>query len=299
MKIWIWRILMVLLALLIILPVSVSIELEPAIAKAKPQILAFLIVAVMFLAFAIHIVSQPERWVVERLGAYLKTWEPGLHFLIPIIDRVKAKETMADQMIEIFMDESKMVEFKDASGTVKVVVLLKIIDPIKATYNIKEWRKAVEEKADASTRKELALLTLDEANQKNEEISDSIIETVKTDIENWGLKLISDGVLITDIGPSQRIIEEREKVLIAEKEKQANILRGEGEAGKIKKIAEGLRDNPEAAAYALTQEALKNLNKATVVSVSGDGNISLPTKISALYESIKGGMSQKKEDKDE
>ena len=235
MKIWIWRILMVLLALLIILPVSVSIELEPAIAKAKPQILAFLIVAVMFLAFAIHIVSQPERWVVERLGAYLNTWEPGLHFLIPIIDRVKAKETMADQMIEIFMDESKMVEFKDASGTVKVVVLLKIIDPIKATYNIKEWRKAVEEKADASTRKELALLTLDEANQKNEEISDSIIETVKTDIENWGLKLISDGVLITDIGPSQRIIEEREKVLIAEKEKQANILRGEGEAGKIKK----------------------------------------------------------------
>ena len=150
MKIWILRILMVLLALLIILPVSVSIELEPAIAKAKPQILAFLIVAVMFLAFAIHIVSQPERWVVERLGAYLKTWEPGLHFLIPIIDRVKAKETMADQMIEIFMDESKMVEFKDASGTVKVVVLLKIIDPIKATYNIKEWRKAVEEKADAS-----------------------------------------------------------------------------------------------------------------------------------------------------
>lgn len=291
---------LILLGIIFGLAVTFYLVSHTDIEAAKPKTLTLLILVIIALAFSIHIVPRPERWVVERLGDYMKTWEPGLHFLFPLIDRVRAKETLADQIIEIFMDESNLVEFSDASGTVNVRVLLKVVDPIKATYNVKDWRKAVEEKVDASTRKEMALLKLDEATQKNEEVSIKIKTATDPDIANWGLELVSDGVLITDIGPSEKIREEREKIIIAEKEKQANIIRGEGEAGRLKKIAEGLKDNPEAAAYNLTKEALESLKKATVVSVSEGGNISLPTKVSGIYEGIKEGMSpKKKEESDE
>lgn len=183
-----------------------------------------LILLALVLAYnIIKIVPQSEMWVVERLGKYNKTLQPGLSVLIPFIERVVNRVNMKEILIDI--PQQDIISKDNASVSIDAVCFIRITDPYKATYQVDNLEYAIENLALVNIRNELGKMELDEILSSREVLNSAITNQIDDATNPWGVKV--QRVDIKELEPAKSIKETMEKQIKAEREKRAEILTAE------------------------------------------------------------------------
>jgi len=205
---------------------------------------------------AIKIVPQRNAFIVERLGKYFATLTPGLHFLIPFIDRVRYRHSLKEQALDV---NPQMCITKDnVSVEVDGVLYFQVVDPNKASYGIEDYKFASIQIAQTTMRSVVGRLELDKTFEERETINASIVDAVDKASEPWGVKITRYEV--KNITPPQSIRDAMEKQMRAEREKRAIIAESEGAMQAKINVAEG--DKQEAIKRS-EGEKLKKINEAS------------------------------------
>ncbi|QSF13968.1 SPFH domain-containing protein [Mycoplasma sp. Mirounga ES2805-ORL] len=209
----------------------------------------------LFLLFGFRIVPQMKFKIVERLGKYNKTLEGGLHWIIPLIDRVKLTETKQEKVFDF--PEQAVITKDNVTMQIDTVVYLKILDPKLFAYGAENPFFAVESLTATTLRNLVGDLELDETLTSRDTINEKLREILDSATDDWGIRIIR--VELKNILPPQEIKEAMEKQMRAEREKREQILIAEGiKQAEITK-AQGYKEakilNAEAKKQALILEA--------------------------------------------
>ncbi|MBN1644179.1 MAG: SPFH/Band 7/PHB domain protein [Dehalococcoidales bacterium] len=204
---------------------------------------AFLIILALVilvtLAKSIIIIRQAQKGIVERLGRYKETLDPGLRFLVPFVDALRARIDMRETVLDI---EPQAVITKDNVGiTVDAVVYYYVTDAKAVRYEVANFYIAVSKLAQTNLRNLVGDMSLDETLGSRERINSSLRTTLDEATDKWGVKVTR--VEVKEILPPKDITEAMSKQMKAEREKRATIL--DAEAYRQKKIlqAEGDKQN--------------------------------------------------------
>jgi regulator of protease activity HflC (stomatin/prohibitin superfamily) len=272
-------------------------------------VMAFLLITV---AQGVRQVPQGSKWVVQRLGKYHSSLQPGLNFIIPYIDAVAFKVTTKDIVLDI---PSQEVITKDNAVLVtNAVAYINIVSPEKAVYGVEDYIVAIQTLVQTSLRSIVGEMTLDDALSSRDHIKARLKAAISDDIADWGITLKT--VEIQDINPSntmQAAMEEqaaaerarRATVTRADGDKQAAILQAEGELEASRRVAEGQvilaqasKDSISLVTDAIGEKELpvlyllgeKYINSLTTLSSSDNSKfIVLPADIPAALQGLLGG----------
>ncbi|AEJ62516.1 band 7 protein [Spirochaeta thermophila DSM 6578] len=199
---------------------------------------------ILWLAFIIffrliRIVPEQEAWVVEQLGKYRKTMGAGLHFVVPFIQRVAYRHTLKEQVLDV--EPQVCITRDNVQVTVDGVLYLKVVDPVKASYGIDDYRYASIQLAKTTMRSEIGKIDLDNTFSERERINTAIVKAVDEASDPWGVKVTR--YEIRDILPPVTVLEAMERQVQAERKKRAQILTSEGEKEARINLARGERES--------------------------------------------------------
>jgi regulator of protease activity HflC (stomatin/prohibitin superfamily) len=183
------------------------------------------------------IVHMRETYVVERLGTFRKVLQPGLHLLIPFVDRVAYRHEIREQVIDI--PPQNCITRDNIQVSVDGIIYLKVVDAHKASYGIGDYRLGAINMAQTTMRSEIGKLSLDDTFAERERLNDAIVAEIDKASEAWGIKVLS--YELKNIIPSSQVIHTLEKQMEAEREKRAEItLANAAKESKIL-VSEGFR----------------------------------------------------------
>ena len=190
-------------------------------------IISLTILGLVFITIfqGVRLVPQGSKWVVQRLGKYHKTLNPGLNILIPYVDTVSYKVTTKDIVLEIPAQE--VITKDNASILANAVAYISIISPDKAVYGVENYRIAIQTLVQTSLRSIVGEMTLDESLSSRDAIKARLKEAISDDIADWGITLKT--VEIQDINPSSTMQAAMEEQAAAERGRRATVTRAEGE----------------------------------------------------------------------
>jgi regulator of protease activity HflC (stomatin/prohibitin superfamily) len=201
------------------------------------------------------VVEMREEALVERLGKYLKTLKPGLHFLIPIVDRVAYRQEMREQVIDV--PSQSCITKDNIEVQVDGLLYIKVMDSYKASYGIGNYALAAINLAQTNMRSEIGRISLDETFSEREMMNENIVREIDKASNPWGIKVLR--YEIRNIRPSLAIIETLEKQMEAERAKRADILRSSGQKDSVINISKGDR---QAAVLHSEAEKIRQINEA-------------------------------------
>ena len=215
-------------------------------------LIVILIIILLLIASSIRIVPQANAFVVERLGGYLATWNVGIHFKIPILDRVARRVSLKEQVVDF---EPQAVITKDnVTMQIDTVVFYQITDPKKYAYGVENPISAIENLTATTLRNIIGDLELDETLTSRETINTKMRTTLDTATDEWGIKV--NRVELKNIMPPKAIQDAMEKQMKAERERREAILRAEGEKKSTILVAEGEKQSVILVAEAEKQAAI-------------------------------------------
>ncbi|GMA50287.1 hypothetical protein GCM10025857_16440 [Alicyclobacillus contaminans] len=191
-----------------------------------PTIILILIVILVLVTIlrSIRIIPQQRVAIVERLGKYHATLNPGVNLIIPFIDRVARTIDLRTQQVVV---PPQMVITRDnVQIQIDTVFFYTVTDPKTATYNIANVVQGIQNITAANIRQVVGHMELDETLAGRDKISLSLRTALDEVTEQWGVRI--DRVEIVDIKPPKEIQDAMEKQMKAEREKRANILQAEG-----------------------------------------------------------------------
>ena len=178
------------------------------------------------LAKTVRVIPQGRAGIVERLGKFHAVLKPGLHIVIPVIDRVLPLIDLREQVVS-FPSQSVITEDNLVVG-IDTVVYFQVTDPRSATYEITNYIRAVDELTSATLRNVVGGLNLEQTLTSRDQINAELRGVLDSTTGRWGLRV--SRVDIKEIQPPASIQDSMEKQMRAEREKQAQILRAEGDA---------------------------------------------------------------------
>lgn len=185
----------------------------------------FFIFVAITVAKGVRIVPQGEEWVVERLGKFFKTLQPGLHILIPYIDRVAYKVPTKDLILDI--PEQEVITKDNAVLITNAIAFIKVTNTEDAVYGVTSFKDAVMNLVQTSLRAIIGDMELDAALSSRDQIKARLKESIADDVADWGMTLKS--VEIQDIKPSPTMQESMERQAAAERERKAKVTKAEGD----------------------------------------------------------------------
>lgn len=194
----------------------------------QPELFITLAIGALVLVTAIKGVRQvPQgyKWVVQRLGKFSSSLNPGLNFIIPYIDVVAYKITTKDIVLDI---PSQEVITKDNAVLItNAVAYINIVSPEKAVYGVEDYVIAIQTLVQTSLRSIVGEMTLDDALSSREHIKAKLKAAISDDIADWGITLKT--VEIQDVNPSATMQHAMEEQAAAERARRATVTRADGE----------------------------------------------------------------------
>jgi regulator of protease activity HflC (stomatin/prohibitin superfamily) len=174
---------------------------------------------------AVRIVPQQRNFVVERLGRYQRTLRPGLNLLVPFIDSVRTKVDLREQVVSF--PPQPVITSDNLVVSIDTVLYFKVVDPVRATYEIANFLQAIEQLTVTTLRNVIGSLDLEKALTSREEINRHLSGVLDETTGRWGVKVTR--VEIKAIEPPPSIRDSMEKQMRAERERRATILTAEGQ----------------------------------------------------------------------
>ena len=220
--------------------------------KIIPIILLIAIV-IWLIVTNIRIVPQANAYVVERLGAYHSTWQVGLHFKIPLIDKVAKKVSLKEHVIDF--PPQPVITKDNVTIEIDTVIYFQITDPKLFAYGVENPMAAIENLTATTLRNIIGELELDGTLTSRELINSKIRLVLDEATDAWGIKI--NRVEVKNINPPKDIQTAMEKQMRAERERREAILRAEGEKKSAILIAEGNKEATILEAEAAKQAAIK------------------------------------------
>ena len=198
-------------------------------------IILLLIGIIALIVTNIRIVPQARAYVIERLGAYKETWQVGLHFKIPLIDKISRKVSLKEKVIDF--PPQPVITKDNVTMEIDTVVYFQITDPKLYTYGVESPMDAIENLTATTLRNIIGELELDESLTSREHINTKIRLVLDEATDPWGIKI--NRVEVKNITPPKDIQMAMEKQMRAERERREAILIAEGEKKSAVLIAEG------------------------------------------------------------
>ena len=202
-------------------------------------LIAILVIVVIFIIPNIKVVPQARSYVIERLGSYLTTWNNGLHFKIPFVDRVSNKVSLKE-IVKDFAPQPVITK-DNVTMQIDTVVYFQITDPKLYTYGIEDPIHAIENLTATTLRNIIGELELDQTLTSRDIINSKMRSILDEATDPWGIKV--NRVEVKNILPPRDIQEAMEKQMRAERERREKILQAEGEKKSSILIAEGEKES--------------------------------------------------------
>ncbi|GAA0465690.1 paraslipin [Paractinoplanes deccanensis] len=187
-------------------------------------IIVIVVFAIVTLLRSVRIVPQQRMDVVERLGKYKRTLTPGLNLLVPFIDSVRSKVDMREQVVSF--PPQPVITSDNLVVSIDTVLYFKVVDPVRATYEIANFLQAIEQLTVTTLRNVIGSLDLERALTSREEINRHLSSVLDETTGRWGIKVTR--VEIKAIEPPPSIRDSMEKQMRAERDRRAAILNAEG-----------------------------------------------------------------------
>lgn len=219
------------------------------------SVIVFVLIAalvVIVIAKTARVVPQQNAFVVERLGKYQKTLEPGFHILLPFVDVIRYKHGLKERAVDI--PEQICITRDNVQVGVDGVLYLKVMDPKRASYGVGEYLFAIIQLAQTTLRSEIGKIDLDRTFEERTSINIQVVNEVDKASDPWGIKVLR--YEIKNITPPQDVLAAMEKQMRAEREKRAVILTSEGERDAAINEAEGAKQQVIKASEAAKQQQI-------------------------------------------
>ena len=201
--------------------------------------LILVLIVVIILVSNIKIVPQAKAYTIERLGSYQGTWQTGLHFKIPLIEKIARKVTLKEQVVDF---EPQPVITKDnVTMQIDTVVYFQITDPKLFTYGVENPMAAIENLTATTLRNIIGDLELDETLTSRDVINSKMRTILDEATDAWGIKV--NRVELKNIIPPKAIQESMEKQMKAERERREAILVEEGQKQSAILVAQGEKES--------------------------------------------------------
>ena len=189
------------------------------------NIVVILVIGIIITLYkGINIVPQGEEWVVERLGKYAKTLNPGLNIIVPYLEKVRERISTRDIILDI--PQQEVITRDNAVILTNAVAFIRVTNPRDALYGIENFRLAIQQLIMTTLRSILGEMTLDEALSNRENIKTRLKDQIVDDVADWGVTVKS--VEIQDISPSASMQDSMERQAAAERERRAIETTAEG-----------------------------------------------------------------------
>jgi len=198
-------------------------------------LIPILIIVFIGIILCIKVVPQAEAYVIERVGSYLETWQNGLHFMIPFIDRISNRLTLKE-IVKDFKPQPVITK-DNVTMQIDTVVYFQITDPKLYTYGVESPINAIENLTATTLRNIIGDLELDQTLTSRDLINSKMRAILDEATDPWGIKI--NRVEVKNILPPKDIQEAMEKQMRAERERREAILKAEGEKKSSILIAEG------------------------------------------------------------
>lgn len=215
-------------------------------------LILILVLVVVIVTSCIKVVPQARAYVIERLGLYQGTWEPGLHFKVPVIDRVAKRVNLKEQVVDF--PPQPVITKDNVTMRIDTVVFYQITDSKSYTYNVENPIMAIENLTATTLRNIIGDMELDETLTSREVINTKMRAALDIATDPWGIKV--NRVELKNIMPPAAIQEAMEKQMKAEREKRAVILKADGEKQAAITAAEGEKEAAILRADAVKQQRI-------------------------------------------
>jgi len=194
-------------------------------------------VIVAFVIEGVRIVPQQSAWVVERLGRFQGTLEPGLNLIIPFFDKVAYVHSLKEVPLDV--PEQICITKDNTQLGVDGILYYQVTDPRLASYGSSNYMVAITQLAQTTLRSEIGKMELDKTFESREEINRQIVHALDEAGRNWGIKVLR--YEIKSLTPPESILRAMQQQITAEREKRALIAKSEGERQQEINLAEGKR----------------------------------------------------------
>src|SRR5574344_2865877 len=213
---------------------------------------AIIVVILILLSSCIKIVPQTQAFVIERLGGYKCTWSVGMHFKVPIIDKVARKVILKEQVVDF--PPQPVITKDNVTMQIDTVVFFQITDPKLFAYGVENPIMAIENLTATTLRNIIGDLELDQTLTSRETINTKMRSSLDVATDPWGIKV--NRVELKNIIPPAEIQNAMEKQMKAERERREAVTRAEGEKKANVTVAEGKKEAAILEAEAEKQAAI-------------------------------------------
>lgn len=232
-------------------------------------VVGLIVVLLLLLTTCVKVVPQAHAYIVERLGGYQATWSVGVHFKLPLIDRVAKKVILKEQVVDFA--PQPVITKDNVTMRIDTVVFYQITDPKLFAYGVENPIMAIENLTATTLRNIIGDLELDETLTSREVINTKMRVSLDVATDPWGIKV--NRVELKNIIPPSAIQDAMEKQMKAERERRQAILIAEGEKTSTILVAEGNKQSVILEAEAEKQSAILRAEakkEATIREAEGE-----------------------------
>ena len=202
-------------------------------------IVAIIVLVMLLIIKNIRIVPQSNAFIIERLGAYLTTWQTGIHVKMPFLDRVSNKVSLKEKVLDF--PPQPVITKDNVTMKIDTVVYMQITDPKLYTYGVENPMTAIENLSATTLRNIIGELELDATLTSRDVINSKMRTILDEATDPWGIKV--NRVEVKNIMPPEAIREAMEKQMRAERERREKILIAEGQKQSEILVAEGKKQS--------------------------------------------------------